>query len=372
MIINQLLSSLSTAMNIRSILVFCCMNLLFGSLAGAEHRPIKLGVIAPLSGEVATWGNDVKNVISYVLNQQNVKDVTVIFEDDLCLGKNAVTAAHKLIEIDKIDYAMVICTESTLAVAPIFERAKIIVISPAAGGAAVSDSGDYIFRTWPSSAATGKLLANYVSSRHRTIGMLSEDRGYPQELASSFMGALPNGKIEAISEMFQSDETDFRSILNRFQAQKVGGLFINTNAERAFAAILTQIHQLKWNVPIYGVYMPGNSSFLQLAGELANGIVFVAAPSAESSFTPEGKNLYSGFVSKFGELRSSTFVFGATVEALQRVLSLRASKEDARRQLYNGHFNGVFGEYSFDRNGDIVGIEHQIRVIKDGKSAQLQ
>ena len=340
--------------------------ILINLYAYAEEKIIKVGVIAPLSGNVATWGNDVRNVLQFAQEKLKAKNIQFIFEDDQCIGKNALSAAYKLIDLDKIDFGVVVCTESMLSVAPIFEKSKVLVISPVASGEAVTKAGDYIFRIWPSDSKAGHLLFDFVSQKHKTFGVLTENRGYAHEMTQSFLNAAHGSKLKILSESFNSVDSDFRSLLLRLKSQKVEGLFINTNSERTFANILDQLRQINWNLPKYGVYMPGNSSLLSLARSSAEGIVFVAAPSMESSLAPEGKLLNSEFVSRYGELQSSSFVFASTFELFQRLFSLGFSNDDPRKQLYMGRFNGVFGPYSFDKNGDVVGVQHELMEIKNG------
>jgi branched-chain amino acid transport system substrate-binding protein len=337
---------------------------------GSYAQP-EVGVIAPLSGNVATWGNDVKNALLFAKEKLAAENVTFVFEDDQCLGKNAVTAAHKLLDVDRIDFGTVVCTESLLSAAPIFEQSKVLVISPVASGAAVSNAGDYIFRIWPSDAEAGRLLFNYVQKKHRTFGVITEERGYAHELTEAYVSAARGSQMAVFSESFDSEDTDFRSLLLRLKARKAEGLFINTNSERTFAIVVGQTHELKWSPPTYGVYMPGNAAFLKLAGKTAEGIVYVAAPSVTSSLTPAGKELYSEFVARYGEMQSSDFVFASTFEVLRRLAALGSSSVDPRTQLYEGLFDGVFGPYSFDRNGDIVGVKHGLWKIENSTPTMI-
>lgn len=340
-------------------LMFLCASHLWA------EKQLTIGVIAPLSGDVASWGGDVRNVLLFAKEKLGALNVEFIFEDDQCLGKNAVSAAHKLIDIDRIDFAMVVCTESMLATAPIFEKSKILVIAPVASGAAVSRAGEYIFRIWPSDAKAGKILLDYVAQRHHTFGVLSESRGYAQELADAFFVAADGSSIRVVKEMFNSEETDFRTLLLRLKARKVDGLFVNTNSERAFANVLSQLQQVAFKVPVYGVYMPGNSAFLKIAGNLAEGVVFVDAPSLENNLTPDAKSLYQEYLKQYGPLQSSNFIFASAYEALRRLIALDG-KEDKRNELYAGSFSGIFGPYRFDKNGDVVEIKHELRVIMNG------
>ena len=326
----------------------------------------RIGVIAPLSGDVAAWGQDVKN--SLVLANETFGEgrFTFIFEDDRCLGKEAVTAAQKLIAIDKIDFGMVVCTESMLASAPIFEKSKTIVITPVATGAAVSTAGDFVFRTWPSDALGAALLFRYVSKIHSQFGILTEERGYPAELTNSFLAADVTKSLHIRAETFHSYEMDYRNVLLRLKSKGVDGLLINTNSERAYANVLKELKEIKWGPKAYGVYMPGNKAFLELAGALAQGIVFVDAPSADDSLTGEGRRIYRQFLERFGSPRSASFVVPATIEAFRLIAGGSKIGKDLRAYLYSNHFSGVFGDYGFDRNGDIQGVSHRLKVVGQG------
>ncbi len=116
-------------MRFRSALLAVSLLFLFSTSSVYAQTLRRIGVIAPLSGTAASWGNDVRKVLTYANTELFSKEVELIFEDDGCLGQRAVTALHKLIDIDHIDAAMVVCTESVLATAPIFEQKKIIVIA---------------------------------------------------------------------------------------------------------------------------------------------------------------------------------------------------------------------------------------------------
>ena len=353
-------------------LVVCCWALSpVILLAQAPDQKLKIGVVVPLSGGVAAWGNDVRNVLLFANKQLTNNSISLIFEDDVCLGKNAVTAAQKLTSVDHVDAAMVACTESMLSSAPIFEKAKTLVITPVASAGAVASAGDYIFRTWPGDAAAAKLLFDHIAAKGQPLAMLTEERGYSEELAKSFLSAAAGSSLAVINESFSSDTTDFRSLLTKLRAAGSEALLINTNTDRAFVNILKQAKDLGWTPAVYGAYMPGNAAFIDLAGALAEGVIYVDAPSADSTLGVDGKTLYQEFVHEYGSPHSSSFIFGSTYEAFKRIIELPKDRSEWRSFLYTGKFTGIFGEYSFDVNGDIEGVAHVLKVIRDGKPRDL-
>ncbi len=359
--------------HLRTFLAFISFILFVTGSAGAEQAPgMKVGVIAPLSGNVAAWGTDIRNVLLFAKEKLGAGHIDFVFEDDQCLGKNAVTAAHKLLDIDRIDYGISVCTESTLSAAPIFEKAKKILMAPAASGHSISQAGEYIFRTWPSDDEAARLLFETIKAKYRSLGTITEDRAYAQEVLSAFTTASSGSPLKVVSEVFSSGETDFRSLLLRLRARRVEALFLNANSEGTSVKLLQQMKQLNWSVPVYGIYFPGNPAFLELAKELSEGIVFVDAPSAARTFDESGKQLYTEFVAKFGPMQSSTFVFPSAYETLRLMAGFAPGSNTERDQLLYGKFTGLFGAYSFDSNGDVVGIKHEMKVIRNGAPVPIE
>ncbi len=78
--------------------------------AGTETKKekINIGVIAPLSGPAATYGEDVSHGLKYVAKTINEaggidgQEINLIFEDGKCNGKDATTAVQKLINVDGV------------------------------------------------------------------------------------------------------------------------------------------------------------------------------------------------------------------------------------------------------------------------------
>lgn len=341
-----------------------------GHVLSDELPPKKVGLIVPLTGDVSPFGKDISAVAAFANETLASNKFELLIEDDRCIGKNAMTAASKLLHVNHADFGMIGCTEPMLTVAPLFESRRTIVITPLATGASVSSAGDYIFRTWPSDALAGRLLFDYVKTRHKKFGLLSENRGYPQELAGSFVDAAAGSDLKLVKEDYLSGGDTFRTILLRLRASGIDGLLVNPDGSGSLHSILKRLREMQWAMPIYGVYMPGHKDFLDVAGSTADGIIFVDGPS-DATFTKDGRRLLEEFGKKYGNLHSTSFIFGSTFEAFRLMVALSQHQGDSREFLYTGKFKGVFGSYSFDRNGDIVGPQHVLKIIRNGKAVPL-
>ena len=339
--------------------------LAFGVLA--ERQATRIGVSSALTGNAASYGNDIKNFLLFANQRLAGGKYELIFEDDKCSGKDAVTVAHKLINVDKVKHVLgFACSSTLLSAAPLYEKAQVLAMSSSAAAPDISQAGDYIFRTWQSDIYSAKFLYDYISQRHKKVGMLSEETDYALGFAGAFKKANEGGDIRVYDETFLTEDTDFRSLLLNLKNRGIEGLFINTQTERTYANVLRQIRQMKLDIPLYGAYMPGSSTFLELVGDLANGIIFIDPPTMESALTEEGKAVFKEFVAQYGKPQSWDFLFAVTYEAFRAMHGAIESGMDHRKYLYSTKFDGIFGKYWFDGNGDIQGMSMAIKVIDAG------
>jgi len=121
----------------------------------AEEEPIKIGAVLPLTGTESSWGADAKEGIELAVEEINSrggiknKKIEIIYEDGQCKPEPAVTAAQKLINVDRVSVIIgEICSSATLAIAPITETAKVVLISPGSASPKITEAGDFIFRNW--------------------------------------------------------------------------------------------------------------------------------------------------------------------------------------------------------------------------------
>lgn len=333
----------------------------------AETKKWRIGVLAPLSGDVATWGNDTRHAVELSNELLGKDEFEIFFEDDMCLGKNAVGAAQKLISENHIDFAMIVCTEPTLSAAPIFERNKVVVVAPGATGAIISSAGDFIFRTWPSDAKMVDAVFQYVKARYKRPASITETRGLPQEFIRVFLEQAAAAAVPVIAEDFASNETDFRSLILRLKGKNPDVLILNTDSERTLLAIVKQIESIRWKIPLVGQYVAGTPGFYTKAGSAADGLVFGDLPGIDCSGNRSGCQIYREFVRRHGAPQSSEFMIGSSIASFMAIADAARSGKAPKDHLYTAQLDTPIGGISFDSNGDVVGPQHALKVIENGK-----
>ncbi|MDC0357829.1 ABC transporter substrate-binding protein [Oligoflexia bacterium] len=337
-----------------------------------SEGPRKIGVSTALTGNASTYGIDIKNALLFANKKLTGGRYQLIIEDDRCSGQGAATIAHKLINVDRVKFVLgFACSSTVLASAPIYEKAEVIAISASAAAEAISQAGDFIFRTWPSDVVTVRLLHNYISSHHKVLGIVSEETEYAQGLLRSLQEKTRGSHLKLVSETFLTNDTGLRSVFEKMRQNKIDGMFLNSQSERTFLALLKQLRELGLTVPVYGVYWPGSPTFLNQAGKLADGIIYVDAPTVEEVLDPQGKALYEEFLREYGPPQYSGILFATAFESFRAMHSVIESGADPRKHLYTTKFQGLFGEYAFDKNGDIVGMPMMLKRIEGGKIKSL-
>lgn len=150
------------------ILVLCLLVAMISvvSLPGfAQEGPIRVGLITPLTGAVATYGQSVRNAVVMGIDSINAsggingRQIELIILDDKGDSTESAQAARRLIDREKV--ALIIgpvITPAVMAVAPIAQAEGIPMITPTGTGDQITELGDYIFRAAYKDSFQGRII----------------------------------------------------------------------------------------------------------------------------------------------------------------------------------------------------------------------
>src|SRR6187402_2557156 len=130
----------------RFIVLTTTLFIMAGCTSVDDSKEVKIGVMLPLTGEGATWGNNAKNAIQLAIDEIDRRPTRFkykfIFEDSRTDAKTAVTSFTKLTQVDKVKYSIVdMISSNVLAIAPIANKDKVIILSPGASSPAITQAG---------------------------------------------------------------------------------------------------------------------------------------------------------------------------------------------------------------------------------------
>ena len=203
---------------------------------GPGGNTIKFGVLVPLTGDAASYGESESRAIQVAVQEINTaggilgKQIELVLEDGKCDPQAGGTAAQKLVNVDKVRVIFGgACSGETLAAAKITEPAKVILISPSASSPKVSEAGDFVFRTYPSDALAGKIAATYAYKELKAIkaALITETTDYAQGLREVYKATFTSlGGTIAADETFNTGDADFRTQVLKVKTAKIDVVYV--------------------------------------------------------------------------------------------------------------------------------------------------
>jgi len=358
--------------------------LLSSSRVKNTNEVIKIGVILPLSGDAASYGHTEQNVIDMAFSEINEsggingQKLVAIYEDGGCNGKDAASAASKLINIDKVKIILGgMCSGETLAIAPIAEENRVILFASYSSSPLITTSGDFIFRNCVSDAQGGPDIAEAMfKDGHRKAAILSENTDYAQSLKKIFRENFERLGGEVVAdETYMAESKDFRSSLIKFKNAHPDAIFYNPQVGLTGGLSVKQASDIGLRLPAYGNYAFGTTDALTAGKNSLNGLKFSDLPGLSKDNT-KAVEFLTKYTAKFST-PASDYEAGARYDS---IYILKFALEDCggidtnciKSRLYSmSNYNGTIGKYKFDHNGDIEGIKFNIKKVIDAEKGEI-
>ena len=339
---------------------------------------VKIGAALPLTGDSAAWGRQGRWGIEAATNEINAsggiqgRQLDVVFEDTQAIPRVAIGAISKLISVNGVPAVVGdIMSATSLAMSPIAEEKKVILMVPTASAPALTNAGRFIYRVWPSDDVEGSFLAKWAAERRiRRICILHISTDYGLGLAEIFRKRFEalGGAVPSV-QSYAQDETDFRPYLARIKAQAPEAVYMISYYKDG-ALILRQARETGVKAHFLGATAVESTELLKLAGAAAEGLIYpTIADFDQSNPTPVQK----AFIDRFRATYKTDPDWAAshTHDALLVIAeAMRAGAQtgDAiRQEIDRRHsFDGVTGRITFDQNGDVVGKKVVMKTIKNG------
>ncbi|PIR52528.1 hypothetical protein COU76_05730 [Candidatus Peregrinibacteria bacterium CG10_big_fil_rev_8_21_14_0_10_49_10] len=348
-----------------------------GQPAG-NGEPVKIGLITPLTGEIAALGVDISHGAELKLAEMNAAGgiqgrlVQLVMEDGRCSGADAAAAIQKLINIDHVVAVHGAgCSSESLAAAPIAEAAGIVLMSPSSSNPDLTSAGDFFFRTYPSDDLKTTAMAQYFAQEgFKKVAILSEDTDFCQGVRMGLLQKLDEGAV-VFDEVVDPNTKDFRSLLTRLKKLDFDVLVANPQTPPTGAAMLQQMREAGFQQLVISHDVMDNTVVLELASEAAEGFQVINVPTVASE-APFGQK----FIAVYGEPQANMAwgaygydTLGVLAQAIEKAGTDGAAMRDYLYALDS--YPAVVGDISFDENGDVLGIHYALREVQDGAFVQV-
>ncbi len=255
--------------------------LLAAAAPALAAEPIKIGSVVSATGPAAFLGDPEAKTLKLYIDDLNRnggllgRQVELVLYDDGGDVTKARTFATRLVEDDKVvAVAGGTSTGSTLAMAPVFEEAKIPFVSFAGGIEIVEPVRAYVFKTpHTDKTACQKIFEDMKARGFTKIGMISGTDGFGKSMRAQCLKIVGDYGITVVAdESYSASDSDMTPQLGKIRNASGLQAVLNPGFGQGPAIVTRDYAQLSISAPLYQSHGVASKSFIQLAGSAAEGV----------------------------------------------------------------------------------------------------
>ncbi len=376
------------------------------ALSGMAQAEVKIGFLGGFTGGIESLTPPIFDGANLAVEQINAQgglldgqDIVMPTGDTTCSDASAASnAADRMVNTEQVTAIVgALCTGATVAAA---NNAAIpggvTMVSPASTAPAVTelDDNDLVFRTVPSDAFQGEMLAKLLLEKGlEEVAVTYVNNDYGRGLSEAFVTAFENGGGTVLDDLAHEDNrADYRSELGSLAATGAETLVVLAYADTSGQTVVRQAYESgMFTQYVGGDGMVGDSLVEAIGADVLDGMIATRPGSPELP----GTDMFHQQAEEAGidpsavfaaQAYDATFLLGLAIEqngsadreglneALRSVASapgevvLPGEWEKAKELIAAGteiDYEGASGTQEFDASGDVPGVVQEMRV-EDG------
>ncbi len=344
------------------VVVAAILSLVMSASTGFAAETVKVGVLLPLTGSLAKFGEIEKRSYDMAAEEINAKGgvngkkIELLFEDDTGKPDIGRSGVEKLISREKVPVITGGYASSVVAAAaPVAQQFKVPFVICTGSSDDVTEKGyDYVFRVNPPASEYPNAVKSFlqeVGKDVKTVALLYENTAFGQSSSKSFEeDAKELGLKIVVKEGYQAGAIDFKPILTKVKAANPDMIYMVSYVMDA-SLLMRQSKELHINPKMFvgggaGFTLP---EFAKSGGDAADG-VYSATLWVDTLPFPGAKQYSANFRKKYG---AETEYHGAeayatmyvVADALKRAKSI--TPKDVRDALAKTDMKTAFGPVKF-------------------------
>jgi branched-chain amino acid transport system substrate-binding protein len=353
---------------------------ILGSASVQAKQTVKIGLIAPLTGDVKTFGESSRNAFLMAVDDYGKSGryaIGTVIVDDRNDPTEGTNGALKLTTQDKVlAFVGPLTSKVAIPVSEIATNHKVPMVTEAATSPKVTvyngKRKPYVFRACFIDPFQGRVAATFALAdlKVKTAAVLYDvGNDYSRGLAAVFKSVFEGGKGSVVAyESYQKDDVDFSALATKIKLKKPDLIFIPDYYNKA-GLIVRQLREKAVASALIGTDGWDSPDLLKIAGNTIVGGYFT------NHYSPERKDAVAQrFIKKYKEKHGAVpdalaaLTYDAAMIILQTLDKTETPTADGLMKSLSRlkDFQGVTGTISFDKNGDAIKSAVILRVDKDG------
>lgn len=363
--------------------LFLALTLAAPLLQAADKEPVKIGVMAPVTGSWASEGQDMVNIVQLLADELNKnggaggRQILIEVGDDGGDPKTAALAAQKLVGAEVVAVIGTYGSAITEASQDIYAEDGVLQIATGSTAIRLTEKKlPLFFRTCPRDDDQGLVLARHVQALgFKKVALVHDNSSYAKGLADEVQPLFKAGGQEVVFvDAITPGDRDYTTTLTKIKTLNPD-IIVFTGYYPEAGMLLRQKKEMAWPVAMIGGDATNNSALLDIAGkDAAKGYYFISPPGPGDLTDEMSQKFMAEYKSRFNTIPSSVWsvmagdAFKVLVAALENVEEV--SSESLADYLHSGlnNFTGFTGPIAFNEKGDRVGDVYRLyQVNAEGK-----
>jgi len=360
-----------------------CLMVLSTITSVPAAEPVKIGLVATLSGKVAKSGEAITRGLTIAIDEINAgggvlgRPLELIRRDDESNPGKGLIAARELVQKEGcVAIFGGLQTPVSLAIVPWVNKAQVIFMGPWAAGTPVTRNGanpNYVFRVSAVDELVDVALVDYAVNVYKAkkpgLVLINNPWGESNEkglLSALAARGIPNAGVEKI----EATDLDVVAQLSRLKAGGADALFMVANVGPS-AQVIKSLERMGWNVPIVSHWGPAGGRFTELGGPRASEVAMIQTFTFSGNDNPKARAVLDALKKRFPEIKSLADVTPAVgianaydaMHLLALAMNIAGSTDGpaVREAMYKiAAYDGLIKKYAFPftpDNHDALGPE---------------
>lgn len=376
------------------------------ALAGMAQAEVKVGFLGGFTGGIESLTPPIfagaQLAVAQINEQGGIlggQTLEMPSGDTTCSDASAASnAADRMVNSEQVTAIVgALCTGATVAAANnAAVPGGVLMVSPASTAPAVSelDDNDLVFRTVPSDAFQGEMLAKLLLDKGIDfVAVTYVNNDYGRGLSDAFSGAFEAGGGEIAENLAHEDNrADYRSELGSLSSSGADTLVVLAYADTSGQTVLRQAYESGMFTQYVGADgMVGDSLIEAIGADVLDGMIATrpgspdlpgtdifneaaTAADIDPSAVFAAQAYDAAFLVALAIEQNGSAEREGLSEALRSVSSapgeviLPGEWEKAVELIAAGteiNYEGASGSHEFDENGDVPGVVVEM-VVEDG------
>ena len=354
-------------------------------LSGAARAQVVMGVGAPITGQDAAFGAQLKNGAEQAVADINASGGVLGQKIDLKVGDDAGDAkqgrsvANQFIG-DGVTFVVGHFNSSvTMPASDAYNEAGVLEITPGSTNPQITERGyPMLFRTCGRDDQQGAVAAAYLiaHARDKKIAIIHDKSTYGKGLADETRKALTAAGIhEVLYEGLNKGEKDFSAIVSKIKSVDADIVFFG-GVHTEGGLLVRQMRDQGVKAALMGGDGIASQEFAAIAGPGVEGTLMTFPPDPRQR--PEAAAVVKEFEARNYNPETYTLYSYADVQAIKQGIEKAKSTDPAAvaKALHDGGpYKTVVGDLSFDAKGDVTRADYVVyewRKGPDGKITYFQ